>query len=145
MQLYVYSNICRRPAITIAADHKDDEAPKWPIKDGRLFDEIHSWACDDGLLGYDELFDFMYYIDKFASHIIGQRALATFYRKNRNKTIFDKLTTQQMAYSVLLCENMMEMWEEECIVMETCRTKEEIKAYNCTATQKGPRQEGSKN
>ena len=55
---------------------------------------------------------------------------------NRSKTIFDKLTTQQMAYSVLLCKNMMEMWEEECIVRETCRTKEEIEAYNRTATQK---------
>ena len=68
----------------------------------------------------------MYYIDK----------LATFYMRKRNKTLFDKLTMQQMAYSVLLCENMMEMWEEECIVMETCRTKEEIEAYNRTATQK---------
>ena len=115
IQSYVSSHIGRCRAITIAADRKDDEAPKWPIKDGRLFDEIRYWTCNDRLLaGYDELFDFMYYIDKFVSRIIGQRALATFYSKNCNKTIFYKLTTQQMAYSVLLCENMMEVWEEEC-------------------------------
>ena len=86
----------------------------------------------------------MYYIDKFASRVVGQRALATFYRKNRNKTIFDKLTMQKGAYSVLLCENMMEIWEEECLVRETCRTKEEIEAYNCTATQKYHVKKGTK-
>ena len=97
------------------------------------------------MLGYDELFDFMYYIDKFASHVIGKRALAKYYRMNQSKAIFDKLrTTQQMAYSVLLCENMMEVWEEECVVKETCRTKEAIEAYNCTATPKYHVKKGAK-
>ena len=31
---------------------------------------------------------------------------------------------------------MMEVWEEDCIVKETCRTKDEIEAYNRTAAQK---------
>jgi len=136
MQPYVSSNNSRCPDFTIAADRKDEEAPKWPIEDGKLFNDIRSWTCDDGLLGYNELFDFMYYIDRFASRVVGHRALAAFYRKNRSKTIFDKITPQQVAYSVLLSENMMEMWEEECIVRETCRTKDEIEAYNRTATQK---------
>ena len=136
MQPYVSSNNSRCPDFTIAADRKDEEAPKWPIEDGKLFNDIRSWTCDDGLLGYNELFDFMYYIDKFASRLIGQRALGTFYRKNRNKTIFDKLTMQRIAYTILVCENMMEVWEEDCIVKEMCRTKDEIEAYNRTAVQK---------
>ena len=53
-----------------------------------------------------------------------------------------------MAYSVLLCENMMEVWEEECeeecIVKETYRTKEEIEAYNRTATKKYHVKKGAK-
>ena len=87
----------------------------------------------------------MYYIDRFASGVIGKRALAKFSRiMNRSKTIFDKPTTQRMAYSVLLCENMMEVWEEECVVKETCRTKEEIEAYNLTATPKYHVKKGAK-
>ena len=67
------SNNSRCPDFTIAAERKDEEAPKWPIEDGKLFNDIRSWTCDDGLLGYNELFDFMNYIDKFASRIVGQQ------------------------------------------------------------------------
>ena len=58
MQSYVSSNNSRCPDITIAVDRKDEEAPKRPIKDGKLFNDICSWTCDDGLLGYSKLFDF---------------------------------------------------------------------------------------
>jgi len=55
--------------------------PKWHIQDGKLFSDIRSWTCDDGLMDYDESYDFMYFIDKYASRVVGQRVLANFYKK----------------------------------------------------------------
>ena len=69
-------------------------------------------------MDYDKIYDFMYFIDKYASRVVGHRVLSQFYKKNHDLTIFDKLTTQQIAYSILVYENMMEVWEEDCIVKE---------------------------
>ena len=127
-----------------SVDRKNNDAPKWPIAGGKLFVEIRSWTEDSGLMTYDESYDFMYFVDKFASRVVGQRALSQFYKKNRDKTIFDKLTTQQIAYSILICENMMGVWEEDCVVKETCRTREEIESYVRTATQKYHHKKGTR-
>lgn len=96
------------------------------------------------MLSYDELSDFFYYVDNFAARTIGQRELSKFYKKNRDKTIFDKVSAQLIAYSVLLSENMMGVWEEDCVVKETCHTKEAIEAYNRTAEQKYHVQKGTR-
>ena len=93
---------------------------------------------------YDESYGFMYFVDKFASRVVGQRVLAQFYKKNRDKTVFDKLTTQQIAYSILICENMMGVWEENCVIKETCRTSEEITAYVRKASQKYHHKKGTR-
>ena len=125
-------------------DRRNNEAPKWPIAGGKLFGEIRSWTEDSGLMTYDESYGFMYFIDKFASRIVGQRVLSQFYKKNRDKTVFDKLTTQQIAYSILICENMMGVWEEDCVIKETCHTSEEIRAYARKASQKYHHKKGTR-
>ena len=52
-----------------------------------------------------------------------------FYKDNWSKTLFDKITASDIAYSVLVYENAYDMWKEEFQKSQMCKTAEEKKSF----------------
>ena len=52
-----------------------------------------------------------------------------FYKDNRNKTLFDKITALDIAYSVLVYESSVEVWKEEIQRSRACKTAKERKEF----------------
>jgi len=79
----------------------------------------------------------LYFLDKYTTIVAGgARALGKYYKNNRGKTLLDKLTVSDIAYSVLVYENSYDVWSEEIDKTKTCLTEEDKKLYQGTATNK---------
>ncbi len=59
-----------------------------------------------------------------------------FYKNICSKTLLDRLTASDIAYSVLVYESAFDVWEEEINKNDTCDTCEEKRAFKSTATLK---------
>ena len=68
---------------------------------------------DNSDLTYEDALPLLYFLDKYATGLIGYRTLALFYKLNRDKTLLDKLTSHDIAYSILLYENSTLVWKED--------------------------------
>ncbi len=55
---------------------------------------------------------------------------------NRNKTLLDKLTSSDIAYTILIYENSKEVWDEEIHIKLTSKSKDEVKKASRTAKPK---------
>ena len=63
---------------------------------------------------YDEAEPFLIFIDKYVKLAVGGHFIAKWMKMNRNKTLLDnKLTSSDIAYTILICENSKEVWDEE--------------------------------
>ena len=84
-------------------------------------------------LAYDDVEPFLYFLDKYTMIIVGgQRAMDKFYKDNRNKTVFNKITALDIAYSVLVYESYVEVWKEEIQRSLACKTAKERKEFPMT-------------
>ncbi len=68
---------------------------------------------DNSDLTYEDALPLLHFLDKYATGLIGYRTLALFYKLNRDKTLLDKLTSHDIAYSILLYENSTLVWKED--------------------------------
>ena len=57
--------------------------------------------------------DFLRFLDKYVSLNYGHRALAKYFKLNRDKSLVDKITTKDIAISILIYENSVDVWEED--------------------------------
>ena len=73
---------------------------------------MRGWKAGDEYPTYEDLETFLYFLNKYAFHNLGCHAFAKFTRNNPNKTLVDKLTSQDIAYAVLIYEDRMDVWEE---------------------------------
>ncbi len=55
----------------------------------------------------------MRFLDKYVSHVVGNHYFMQWSKSNRTKTFLDKVTTSDIAYTVLVYENSNEVWKEE--------------------------------
>ena len=79
----------------------------------------------------------LYFLDKYTTIVAGgARALGKYYKNNRGKTLLDKLTVSDIAYSILVYENSYDVWSEEIDKAKNCSTEEDKKLYEGTATNK---------
>ena len=79
----------------------------------------------------------LYFLDKYATIVVGGvRAMGKYYKNNRGKTLLDKLTVSDIAYSLLVYESSYDVWSEEMDKAKTCTTAEEKKLYQGTAKNK---------
>ena len=62
--------------------------------------------------------------------------MGKYYKNNRGKTLLDKLTVSDIAYSLLVYENSVKVWKEEMDKVKTCTTAEEKKLYQSNAKNK---------
>ena len=68
---------------------------------------------DNTDLSYEDASPLLHFLDKYATGLSGYHTLALFYKLNRDKTLLDKLTSNGIAYSILLYENSTLVWKED--------------------------------
>ena len=59
----------------------------------------------------------------------GARSMTKYYKNHIGNTLLDRLTPLDIAYSVLVYENLYDMWNEEILKCETCQTVQEKKEF----------------
>jgi hypothetical protein len=77
-------------------------------------------------IGYEGAESFLYFLDKYVTVMVGgTRAMAKYYKINSGKTLLDRLSPSDIAYSVLIYESAYDTWAEEIIKSEQCVTNQE--------------------
>jgi hypothetical protein len=89
-----------------------------------------SWLANKNiLLLFSEAEPLLYYfLDKYVTRIMvgGAKAMGKYYYKaNKSKTLLDKLTVSDIAYSMLVYENAYDVWMEDsqAVMCETETTR----------------------
>ncbi len=95
--------------------HIDDKDIGWsPISNdnGRIFVNARGWTSRD--IQENELAeDILRFLDKYVSCAMGTHFVLQWSKSNCTKTILDKITALDIAYTILVYENSKEVWEEE--------------------------------
>ncbi len=55
--------------------------------------------------------------------------MSQYYKNNKGKTLLDKVSVSEIAYSILVYESSYNVWMEDIKKSETCATTEEEKAF----------------
>ena len=107
---------------------------------------VRKWTKTKGFkLAYEDAEHFLYFLDKYATVMVGGACSMAKYFKNYNgNTLLDRLTPSDIAYSVLLYESAHDMWQEEINKCETCQTIQEKKEFQHTASLKYHVKQGTK-
>ncbi len=64
-------------------------------------------------LTYGQAEDFLRFLDKYVSRAMGTHFVSRWSKSNCTKTILDKITVLDIAYTILVYKNSKEVWEEE--------------------------------
>jgi hypothetical protein len=79
----------------------------------------------------------LYFLDKYAMIMVGgAKAMGKYYKANKSKTLLDKLTVSDIAYSILVYKNVYDVWMEETVKVVMCETDNEKRAFKCVAINK---------
>ena len=77
---------------------------------GRIFVSVREWATsndeNEDELTYEEAEGFLRFIDKYICRAMGTHFLSQWKKLNRTKTILDKITASDIAYTILVYENL---------------------------------------
>ena len=88
-------------------------------------------------VGYEDAESFLYFLDKYVTVMVGgTRAMAKYYKINYGKTLLDRLSLSDIAYSVLIYESAYDTWAKEITKIKRCVTIQEKKAFQHTAVLK---------
>jgi len=96
---------------------------------GKIFLTLRSMEAD-ALLGltYDDVEPLLRFIDKYVSVNHGQRAIAKYVKMQPNKTLLDKLTDADIAYTILVYESSQAVWENDLLKKE-CHDEEQLQEW----------------
>jgi len=99
---------------------------------GKICVTVRRWTTDlqHAQPTYDDLEDFMWFLDKYVSHAVGNHYFMQWSKSNRPKTFLNKVTASNVAYMILVYEISNEVWKEELQIRAISRTDDE----KCTAT-----------
>jgi len=88
---------------------------------------VRSWTTDlqHAQPTYEDVEDFMRFLDKYVSHAVGNHYFMQWSKSNRTKTFLDKVTASDIAYTILVYENSSEVWKEELKIRATSTTDDE--------------------
>ena len=94
----------------------------------KIHKDVRGWTTKQGFEPtYEQTEPFLTFIDNYVKHAVGGHYINKYIKTNRNKTLLDKITASDIAYTILVCENSKEVWDEEIQIKSECRTKEEMK------------------
>lgn len=123
--------------VQFAADH-DKDTTTVEFTNGKVSPSARAWLTNKNVQPlYDAAEPLLYFLDKYATIMVGgARAMGKYYSANKSKTLLDKLTVTDIAYSIFVYESAHDVWEEEIVKTRTCDTKEEKKAFQHVAVSK---------
>jgi hypothetical protein len=129
--------MCLFCSSNIAADH-DKDTTMVEFTNGKVSPSARAWLTNKNVQPlYDAAEPLLYFLDKYATIMVGgARAMGKYYSANKSKTLLDKLTVTDIAYSIFVYESAHDVWEEEIVKTRTCDTKEEKKAFQHVAVSK---------
>ena len=100
---------------------EDKQAGIMPPTDntGKIFVKIRVMTNIDkeeerDLPEYEDLEPFLRFIDKYVSKAVP--LFKKWKRNNKNKTLLDRITPSDIAYTILVFENSRSVWEEELFI-----------------------------
>jgi hypothetical protein len=67
----------------------------------------------------------MRFLDKYVKHAVGNYFFMQWSKSNRTKTLLDKVTASDIAYTILVYENTNEVWKEELQIRAISTTDDE--------------------
>ena len=124
VQWYYWSNnLC-------VSYHIDDNENGWfPPSNisGKIYVNARGWTSypQDSKPTYDQAEHFLWFLDKYVSHAVGNHYFLQWSKLNRSKTFLDKVTALDIAYTILVYENTKEVWEEVVQIKASYKTDKE--------------------
>ena len=99
--------------------------------DGVVLPSAQDWVSSKIVHpSYSDAEPLLHFLDKYTMIIIGgSKAMAEFKKLNKGKTLLDRVTVSDIAYSMLVYESSYDVWMEEMVKEEMCATREEKKAF----------------
>lgn len=100
-------------------------------EDEKLLPEQRMWIRNQVTEpSYEDAEPLLYFLDKYATIVVGGvRALGKYFKQNRGKSLLDKLTVSDIAYSFLVYESAHEVWKEEVMKAKTCATADDRNSF----------------
>jgi hypothetical protein len=116
------------------------------FEDGEVAPTARAWFDKDETSPlYSDAEGLLYFLDKYTTIMVGgAKEMSRFYKNNKGKTLLDKVSVSDIAYSVLIYESSYDVWMEDIKKSETCATKEEEKAFKHVAENKYHVQRGTR-
>jgi hypothetical protein len=107
-------------------------------EDEKLLPEQRMWIRNKVTEpSYEDAEPLLYFFDKYATIVVGgARALGKYFKQNRGKSLLDKLTVSDIAYSFLVYESAHDVWKEEVMKAKTCATADERNSFEHKAVNK---------
>ena len=116
------------------------------FQDGEVAPTARAWFSQDmSCPSYSDAEGLLYFLDKYTTIMVGgTKEMSRFYKNNKGKTLLDKISISDIAYSILVYESSYDVWMEDIKMSETCATKEEEKAFKHVAQNKYHVQRGTR-
>ena len=111
----------------INTDDKENGCLPPSNSSGKICINAKGWSSNpqDSKPTYDQAEHFLRFLDKYVSHAVGNHYFLQLSKLNRSKTILDKVTASDIAYTILVYENTKEVWEEDLQIKASSRTDKE--------------------
>ena len=126
----LYANVCTH---VCKLNVLDDKKNSWCAPGdctGKVFvkiRELNRNHQDTSDLSYADVEHFLRFIDKYVSRAVGNHTYARWKKSHQTKTLLDKISASDIAYTILVYENSKDVWEEELIIKARAKTDEERK------------------
>jgi hypothetical protein len=108
----------------------DDKENGWfppTNSSGKIYVNARGWTSNpqDSKPTYYQAEYFLRFLDKYVIHAVVNHYFLQWSKSNRSKTVHDKVTASDIAYTILVYENTKEVWEEDLQIKASYRTDEE--------------------
>ena len=85
---------------------------KLKVEDAKLFVKFRGDIEDAEYKAYDDCEELLRFMDEYAIHNIGTRELHKCFKAKPGTTLLDHLTVYDIAYTILVYENSVQVWDE---------------------------------
>jgi len=109
----LYANVCTH---VFKLNVLDDKKNSWCAPGdctGKVFvkiRELNRNHQDTSDLSYADVEHFLRFIDKYVSRAVGNHTYARWKKSHQTKTLLDKISALDIAYTILVYENSKDVW-----------------------------------
>ncbi len=94
---------------------------------GNFYVNARGWTSypQESKATYDQAEHFLWFLDKYVSHAVGNHYFLQWSKLNRSKSFLGKVTASDSAYTILVYENTKEVCEEDLQIKASIKNDEE--------------------